>query len=249
MRRPRGPLLGRTDRPTRRRGLRWVRERISAASSGLCHSVLCGSSFNSLRVLKVNYVTSTVVRDLGFLYLASTLLQSGLYDTNRKGGLWLGADYWGSAWRGALGKGAAQSATAGSSAAFLTLMVQNRLVSPRASEEMRGLLQKVPNMASPGTGSWFWQSLIRLPNGGSLEVLLSKVGLSGGADECAFIKRAVVDKDGKPVVDKDGNPIVLRYVAVGLRAKKGNELESLILELDRCILANNGLTAAQGGHP
>ena len=28
-----------------------------------------------------NYATSTIVRDVGFLYLASTLLQSGLYDT------------------------------------------------------------------------------------------------------------------------------------------------------------------------
>jgi len=42
-----------------------------------------------------NYATSTIVRDVGFLYIASTLLQSGLNDTNRNGGLWLGADYCG----------------------------------------------------------------------------------------------------------------------------------------------------------
>jgi hypothetical protein len=188
-----------------------------------------------------NYATSTVVRDVGFPYIASTLLQSGLYDTNRNGGLWLGADYWGSNWRGPLGGGSAQSATAGSLAAFMTLLVQRRLVSPIASLGMKLFMQKVPNSPFPGTGSWFQIGLMALQNRGSLKTVLAKVGLAaGGADDFAFIEREVAMGGGKKKL--------LRYVAVGLRAKDGSHLEELIRELDKCILENNGLTHAQGGH-
>ena len=188
-----------------------------------------------------NFATFTVVRDVGFLYIASMLLQSGLYDTDRKGGLWLGADYWSTVWRGPLAGGPPQSATAGSLAAFMTLLTQNCLVSPEASAGMRLLMQKVPNLTYPGTGSWFWNGLRQLRNFGSLKTVLAKVGLANGADDYAFIEREA-DAGG-------GKKIMLRYVAVGLRAQSGNDLEKLILELDKCILANNGLTPAQGGHP
>lgn len=186
-----------------------------------------------------NYATSTIVRDVGFPYIASTLLQSGLYDTNRGGGLWLGADFWSNSWRNPLGGGAAQSATAGSLAALMTLLAQRRLVSPEASSVMQFFMQKTPNNPFPGTGSWFAIGLRPL---GPLKTVLAKVGLAaGGADECAYIEREV--DDGK------GGRKTLRYVAVGLRAKRGSELEQLILELDKCILVNNGLTPTQGGHP
>lgn len=184
-----------------------------------------------------NLATSTVIRDVGYPYIASTLLQSGLYDTNRNGGLWLGADYWGTAWRGALGGGPAQSATAGSLAAFLTLLAQRRLVSPTASAQMAEMMRKLPSLAVPGTGSWFAIGLSRLQPPGSVKLLLSKVGLAGGgADDCAYIER---EADAGA-----GRRLKLRYVAVGLRARDGSELEALIQELDRCILINNGLTPA-----
>jgi hypothetical protein len=186
-----------------------------------------------------NYATSTIVQDVSFLYITSTLLQSGLYDTNRKGGLWLGADYWGQAWRGGLGGGVAQSATAGSLAAFMTLLGQNRLVSSQASSEMRALLKKEPNPTHPGIVSWFKEGLKGLKDGGSLRQVLSKLGAHSGVDDCTLIEREV---------DTDGGKKELRYVAVGLRASSANELKRLILELDKCILANNGLTPAQGGH-
>ena len=186
-----------------------------------------------------NYTTSTIVRDVGFPYIASTLLQSGLYDTNRSGGLWLGARYWGSSWRGPLEGGPLQSATAGSLAAFMTLLAQRRLVSPETSGVMQFFMRKIPNNPFPGTGSWFEVGLRSL---GSLKTVLAKVGLaSGGADDCAYIEREV--DDGK------GGKKTLCYVAVGLRAKRGSDLENLIRELDKCILINNGLTPAQGGHP
>lgn len=185
-----------------------------------------------------NYTTSTMVRDMGFPYIVSTLLQSGLYDTTRSGGLWLGARYWGSSWRGPLGGGPLQSATAGSLAAFMTLLAQRRLVSPEASGVMQFFMRKIPNNPFPGTGSWFEVGLRSL---GSLKTVLAKVGLAGGgADDCAYIEREV--SDGK------GGKKTLCYVAVGLRAKRGSDLEDLIRELDKCILINNGLTPAMSGH-
>jgi len=92
-------------------------------------------------------------------------------------------------------------------------------------------MQKVPSVPFPGFGSWYGQSLGRI---GRLEKLLSKVGSARkGVDECAYIERKV--DDGK------GGQKLLRYVAVGLRARNGNDLEQLIIELDKIILANNGL--------
>jgi hypothetical protein len=201
------------------------------------------------RVPASNYATATIVRDVGFPYIASTLLQSGLYNTNRNGGLWLSADYWGACWKhggkcwsGPLGRGFLQSATAGSLAAFMTLLAQNRLVNPAASAEMRMLMKKEPNPTHPGIVSWFKEGLKQLPNKGSLKTMLSKLGVAaGGIDDCAYIEREV--HDGK------GGKKILRYVAVGLRAKTEDLLKELILELDKCILINNGLTLELGGHP
>jgi hypothetical protein len=180
-----------------------------------------------------NLATSTVVRDVGYLYIASSLLQSGLYDTTRspQGGLWLGADYAKGVWRGGLVGGGPQSANAGSLASFMTLIVQRRLVSPAASGEMRDLLIKVPALKVPGTGSWFQQGLAAL----SLKTVLAKVGLAGGADDFAFIERdaSITAADGST------KTVTLRYVAVALRATNGTVLESVIRELDRCIVDNN----------
>jgi len=62
--------------------------------------------------------------------------------------------------------------------------------------------------------------------------VLSKLGVAGGRiDDCAFIESAV-----------DGGKKLLRYVAIGLRATSSRQLMDLILELDKRILANNGLT-------
>jgi hypothetical protein len=52
-----------------------------------------------------NFATHTVVRDLGFRYIASTLFQTGLFDTNRGGGLWIGTDVAGGHWSNAPGGG------------------------------------------------------------------------------------------------------------------------------------------------
>src|SRR5690606_38116859 len=157
---------------------------------------------------------------VGFPYIGSTLLQSGLYDTNRGGGLWLGADFGGTIWRGPLaGGGGSSSATAGSLAAFMTLLARRRLVSPEASGALQLFMRKIPGYPFPGTGSWFEIGLRPL---GPLQMVLAKVGLYKGADECAYIERQV--DDGK------GGKKTLRYVAVGLRATRWSDLEQLIVE-------------------
>ena len=190
---------------------------------------------------KSDYAVSTVVRDLGFPYIASTLIQSGLYDPSRGGGLWLGNDYQGIEWNGALAGGDSISATAGSLAAFMTLLAQKRLISKEASEDMQFFLEKVPGVPFPGYGSWFKKGLQNPDR--PLKSVLSKVGQArNGADECAYIERWV--DNGK------GGKKLLCYVAVGLRAKMdGSTLEQLIIELDKCILANNDLRPEHGGHP
>jgi V8-like Glu-specific endopeptidase len=185
-----------------------------------------------------NFITSTLVREIGYPYIASTLLQSGLYDPARGGGMWLGHSYWGSSWRGALSGGPPQSATAGGAAAFMALLAQNRLVDPHSSAEMRALIQKHPFPTHPTIKSSFEEGIRQLPHQGSRVLVLSKLGVLGGIDDCAYIERKV-----------DEGRTTLCYVAVGLRGKTDEELRTLILKFDKCILANNGLTAAQGGHP
>ena len=188
-----------------------------------------------------NFATSTIVHDVGFLYIASTLLQCGLHDPGRNGGLWLGTGYWpGTAWSGLRQFGAeTPMSTAGSLAAFMTLLVQNKLVSPQASASMRSLIQIQPvNPTHPTTSSWFEDGL---SHHGSLERVFAKIGfVRDGFHECAYIARAV--DCGK---DRKGEKweLPLRYVAVGLGAKSARELKQLIDKLDACIRANNRTTS------
>jgi hypothetical protein len=184
-----------------------------------------------------NFAVSTVIRDLGFGYIASVLLQTGLFDPNRNGGLWLGRDYWRMAWQGLPVNG--QSATAGSLAAFLVLLMQDRLVSPAASAMMRRMLKKPPELG-PATGSWFQSAFGHQP----LRNLFAKVGLAAGVDEIALIERdvrtQVLDAATGSTAEKT---LPLRYAVVALRAPDGDVLASLVAELDRCIQINNGASA------
>ena len=191
-------------------------------------------------------IASSIVRAVGYPYIVSTLLQSGLYDPNRGGGLWLGSDYgrgkWRgkpSTWKGALAGGSAESATAGALAAFMTLLAQDMLVDPQASAEMRALMQQ-DILPGPRSIDGFKEGLEQLPNEGSLTTMVSMGGHADGSfDDCAFVERTV-DTGGR-------QSIGLRYVAVGLRARNGKELKALILELDNCILSNNGLPVHEIG--
>ena len=177
-----------------------------------------------------NYAASTIVGDVGYLYIASTLLQSGLFDPARGGGLWLASNYAGKKWPAGAAIGGAESATAASVAAFLTLLMQDQLVDRDASTEMRDLLTESPISL---VGSRSTRGLKKLPDEGSLITVLSRSGISTpGMHDCAVVERQS-NTTGKDVV---------RYVAVGLGSMKSAEWQSLIVELDKCILANNSLT-------
>jgi len=170
-----------------------------------------------------NFALNTLVRDLGFPYIASTLIQSGLYDPARGGGLWLGALYGGLTWTPPPAGGDTWSSTPGSLASYMTLLAQDRLVSPTASQGIRDLLDKdttvMPTLRSPfedGLEKKFGPARV-----------FEKIGVDGGVDECAYI-------------EWPAEAPRLRYVAVSLRSS-GAVLKQLIVELHRIVAANNGV--------
>jgi hypothetical protein len=198
--------------------------------------------------LSTNKAAATCVRNVGHAYTASTLLKSGLFDPERGGGLWLRGDYGGDwkdpktktkkisyGWSDAEG-GPSGGATSGSLASFMTLLVQERLVSASASLAMRAHLDPP-------------QRLTRSPLQDGLEITaadwkdrrrtrsvsaLSKIGLLQGGKrglefDCAFIERT-----------QDG--VKLRYVAIALNADGAEVMRDLAVKLDECIMQNNGLT-------
>ena len=161
-----------------------------------------------------NFATTTIVRDLGFPYIASALMQSGLYDPARGGGLWFNYDYGGHTWAGPPAGGPMNSGTPGSLASYMTLLAQDRLVSPTASQGIRDLLDKdttaMPTLQSPfevGLEKKFGKARV-----------FEKIGVAaGGVDECAYIEWPAAAPR-------------LKYVAVSLRSST-TVLKKLIVEL------------------
>jgi V8-like Glu-specific endopeptidase len=177
-----------------------------------------------------NYAASTIVADVGYLYIASTLLQSGLFDPARGGGLWLASNYAGKQWPAGAALGGLESANPASLAAFLTLLMQDQLVDRDASTEMRDLLTESVTSLVDSSSTL---GLKKLPDEGSLITVLSRSGISApGMHDCAVVERQ------SNTAGKD----VIRYIAVGLGSVKTAEWQSLIVDLDKCILANNSLT-------
>src|SRR5262249_33584587 len=97
--------------------------------------------------------TRTCVLDVGYLFIASALWQSGLFSPERKGGLWLSAPYViGPGWipcpapvpaDGGDWTRRYQCTTAAASAAFMTLLAQSRLGNQAACDEMKLIFDKV----------------------------------------------------------------------------------------------------------
>ena len=179
-----------------------------------------------------NYAASTIVADVGSLSIASTLLQSGLFDPARGGGLWLASNYAGKKWPAGAAIGSAESATAASAAAFLTLLRQDQLVDRDASTAMRDLLTEG---VSTIDGNRSTRGLAKLPDEGPLLTGLSSGGISSpGMHDWAVIARQL-HTTGKDVIHS---------IAVGLGSMKAAEWPSLIVELDNCIRAHNSPTPA-----
>jgi hypothetical protein len=140
----------------------------------------------------------------------------------------LASNYAGKKWPAGAAIGGAESASPASVAAFLTLLMQDQLVDRDASTEMRDLLTE--DLGRVGFGSRSKVGLEKLPDDGSLVTVLSKGGISSPEmHDFAIIERRP-NTTGQDVI---------RYIAVGLGSKKSAEWQSLIVELDKSILANN----------
>jgi hypothetical protein len=99
---------------------------------------------------------ATCVRDVGYPYMAALALQSGLYDYDEQadkgpGGLWLGGDYTEGAvagpWRHSPVGNFRPAGTARALATFMTLLARDRLVDPKASADMRDLMEFLKTVA------------------------------------------------------------------------------------------------------
>lgn len=167
-----------------------------------------------------NRSASVCIDGLGFQYINGALAAEGLYSAGRTG-LWLGGNYGGRAWMPEPTTGLThQGATAAAVARFLTLVEDNRLVSPEASTEMRRI------MALAGT--WFYEGLARAKPARSVTSAYAKVGIYGGRyHDCAVIERGAAQ--GRPI----------RYAAVVLGANDPQVIRDLAVKLDDYIVASN----------
>jgi V8-like Glu-specific endopeptidase len=176
-----------------------------------------------------NSASGTCIDDLGSAYVASVMVQSGLWHPTR-GGIWLSSNYAGRAWRKSPLGGFVQHGTAGAVAALMTLLARNLLVDAASSAEMRALLLK---RAYPGAGSYspVRKALRTIPARESSKVV-SKLGLiDNTTSDAAIVERTELGKR-------------LHYVVVILGVPdhpKDTTIINVALALDNCIRRHNGL--------
>ena len=161
-----------------------------------------------------NDAAHACIAQVGFMTIASVLIQSGLADARRGGGLWIRSNYFvcdgtktltppGKRPRkecvrrarathsyAPFGGQAWNGATAGSLIAFFTLLATDRLVDAASTAEMRALLDK---SIAPGneTRSPLTETL---PSGGKV---FSKLGLVGTYSDAILFERDVVGAGGE----------------------------------------------------
>lgn len=130
--------------PTRFPGYQGKLERLPG--KGGAAKALVGVGFKERVDLMIgqshNEATGSCVHDVGYLYLASVLLATGLYDLER-GGLWMGASFGGTIFTGDPVHGQTITASPYAVARLMTLLATGKLVSPEASRAMLPLLHKV----------------------------------------------------------------------------------------------------------
>jgi hypothetical protein len=137
----------------------------------------------------LNSATGTCVRDVGYLYLASVLLRTGLYDPAR-GGLWLGASY--------IDKdvpfvpdpvhGKYVTATPRALATWFTLLARDELVDFEATGAMLPLLHKVGYPAGEAKDVMEW------PAGGGTRSYF-KGGVPTTPEPTVYSKLGILDQD------------------------------------------------------
>ncbi len=144
-----------------------------------------------------NAAAASCIRDVGFLYIASTLLQSGIYNLGA-GGLWVGSSYGGDRFRSDPVHGQSIGATPASLAVMFTLLAQNKLINEKACDAMRRLTHKgfrdgtyeIDKLLDPGVGSRSF-SADGVMNSRSSDVVeaYSKLGIYKGLSDVAYIER------------------------------------------------------------
>lgn len=208
-----------------------------------------------------NATAGSCILDVGYPYIASTLMQAGLFSPERDGGLWLSAPYPGVSnavlWvenplpmheqivNGRVNKSRHyQVASPAAGAAFMPLLAQDRLVSPQASQEMKFLMNK----KKPATGKHSAGSATTSPVKSSLEKLgltvktaYSKIGLiDKSLSDCALIEREV---EVAPPPDRKTK--LVRYVVCVVDPPVDQwyqwRMGTLVQGLDQCIRETNGL--------
>jgi hypothetical protein len=171
--------------------------------------------------------TASCMMDIGFAYLASLMVQSGLWHPARGGGIWLATNYTDRSWRQSPLGGALQNGTAGAVATFLTLLQQDRLVDAGSCSAMRRLMLKGEY---PGacTTSPVQQALASV---GRTSKVHSKHGLLHHPDiffDAAIVKRTEAGKH-------------LHYAVVILNAPNAEVMRDIAIALDDCIKKVNGV--------
>jgi hypothetical protein len=188
-----------------------------------------------------NPAAKTCIENVSFGYIASSLWQSDIYRPERGGGLWEASDHLDKQhghWimppvpRGDP-KSDFVSGTPASIASLFTLMAQDRLVSKQASLQMRGLTSRRKTSVPGGSfnRSFFKEGLRAV--GIRPKEFHAKIGIGNFRNDVALIVRDVGEKE-------------IRYVAVGCDDPHadGDDLDKLIVGLDKCIRENNGLLAS-----
>jgi hypothetical protein len=161
--------------------------------------------------------STVLIKRLGFQFMNGALEAEGLW-SQELGGLWLGTDYSGGNWKiEPRTQRTHVGATAVGVATFLTLLEDDRLVGPQASDEMRGIMRLA--------GTWAGEGLDRArPRRPVLDVY-GKVGIVKEFNDCA-------------VVERQHNGSRIRYASVVLSATNPQIIRDLVVKLDDYIVAS-----------
>jgi hypothetical protein len=178
--------------------------------------------------LSDNPASGVCIDQLGFAYINSVMVESGLWNPVRGGGIWISANYAGRGWRKSpqpIG-GFVQSGSAGAVAALFTMLARDLAVDAWSSGKMREILLK---SAYPGAGTRSPVKQALDSAAGRQSKVTSKLGLiDNTVNDAAIVERI---EGGKS----------LKYVVVILGASTDAELTAVALALDNCVRRNNGL--------
>jgi hypothetical protein len=200
-----------------------------------------------------NEAATSVAQQLGFLYVASALWQSGLYDPGAGGGFWVGRFFpRGDAFQPAPvprptprtpdGQAIFAALTARSGVAMMALLEQGKLVNPASCREMKEMLDRTkiygagPATAKPDTVDRSPAADALRARGIRADEVYAKIGIGGRNNvwDVALIKRTVGGKQLTYAV------ACLDCVIGGNDAPRTDGvLTQIIVDLDNCVKTTN----------